>query len=1331
MTPRRRHPSGGTSSGGSDSGSSGTPKRPSSGTGRTGVDVSTDGIDTMAGRLRETGGRVDAVGTTLGGINVGPQSMGIVGGSFTGAAQSHVTTAKQHVTRTREAVQHAEDGTRTTAQSYRDTEATNAANLGNIQTDTDIPTTTRDTGATTPSAATTPTTGPVDTPPATRDPGDTTTPSTTESPNRPNRPEDTRTPEDERVCENDPIDVASGEMVLAHDDVELPGVLPLVLRRTHISSYRAGVSFGPSWAATVDQRLELDARGVVFLADDGMILVYPHPPEHGAVLPETGPRWPLSRTDTGYAIEPRGAGTTLHFAAAERGCHLAAVTDRNANRIDFDRDAAGTLTAVRHSGGYHLDVVREDGRLAELRLREADVAVVRYRHDGEGRLGEVVNSSGLPLRFDYDSAHRVTKWTDRNGEWYGYVYDADGRCVANHGSGGFLDGSFSYADGTTRFTDALGNVTIYRFDDRRRVIARTDPLGHTVTQEWDDADHVVARTDALGHTTRFTYDAAGNLVTTTRPDGTQSLAEYDGEGRITTFVGPDGGVWRQEYDARGNLAGETDPDGSVRRFRHDERGRRVAVTDALGNVRRIETNEAGVPVAVTDPTGATTRYTRDPFGRAVTVTDPLGRATRFSWTVEGRLLSRTRPDGATERWRYDAEGNEVSYVDPMGRVSSTRTTHFNLPVEETRPDGSTFRYVYDRTLRLSSVVDAGGREWRYTYDAAGNVVREVDFNGRELAYSYDAADRLVERVNGTGQAIGFTRDALGRIVARRSADDLTTLEYDPAGRLMRARNNDADLSYTRDALGRVLTETVNGRTVASVYDRLGRRVGRRTPTGTESRWGYDAGSRPVNLAVGTRALSFGYDAAGQEVSREFGGVVLAQTWDANQRLIAQAMTGAAGPVVRRGYRYQPDDNLAEVDDLVTGRRRYQTDQLGRVTSVDRGAWSERYAYDASGNIASDGASYEGTLVRTARDAHYEHDRQGRVVLRRRTRLSRKPDLWRYQWNSDDRLVAATTPDGQRWTYQYDPLGRRIAKQRLAADGSVAERVDFTWDGSVLAEQTHASGRTTSWEFDATSFRPLTQLERVRGADQTWVDERFYAIVTDLVGTPTELVDELGEVAWRHGSTLWGEPLTGPRHRADTPLRFPGQYFDAETGLHYNYLRHYDPVAGRYLSPDPLGLFGGPSPHAYVHNPTGWTDALGLTAESGGPEMMDPNDINFSQRSVTENSYAEVMANGDWRWNESPVHVMEVNGQLVSYDNRRLDAAREAGVPVGVVRVDPNAPHPESTTGKTWAEKFRERYRDPRNRGPNGEPVPDTGLPDRPQALPPGCGGGRRRRRGRR
>jgi RHS repeat-associated protein len=1152
-------------------------------------------------------------------------------------------------------------------------------------------------------------------------------PSTSDSPNRPKDPERESVPEEERVCENDPIDVVTGDMVLAHDDIELPGVLPLALRRTHVSSYRAGISFGRTWASTVDQRLEVDGQGVIFLAEDGMTLVYPDPAEGDleAVFPVAGPRWALSRTANEYVIRPHGSVTTLHFPAGQQVCPLAAITDDNDNRIDFDRDAGGAVTAVRHSGGYRLDAVRAAGHLAGFRMGE--VSLVQYAHDTDGRLTEVTNSSGRPMRFDYDHAGRLTKWTDRNGEWYRYVYDAQGRCVANEGSGGFLNGTFTYADDRTTFTDALGNATTYRINEHHRVVEITDGLGHTTTQEWDGDNRLAARTDPLGHTTRFTYDDTGNLVATTRPDGAQALAEYDPAGRVTAFVAPDGATWRHEYDQRGNLVTDTDPTGVVTRYTVNEHGHRVAITDALGNVRRIETNPAGLPLAVVDPNGARTRYDRDIFGRVTAVTDPLGRITRCAWTVEGRMLSLTRPDGGTERWRYDPEGNEVEHVDALGNVTRTRTTHFNLPTEETRPDGSTFRFAYDEALQLVSVTNAAGLTWEYTYDAAGNVVAERDFNGRELTYRHDAMGRLVERTNGAGQTVRLTRDALGRITERRGPDVHTRYSYDLVGRIERATGDGAELTFTRDAAGRVLTETVNGRTVSSTYDPLGRRIGRRTPTGMESRWGYDGASRPAQVAVGRHTMSFRYDAAGQEIGREVDDLVLTQAWDVNRRLVNQAMTASGGgAVVRRSYHYQGAE-LSAVDDAVAPRR-YGLDRLGRVTSVEGPQWTERYGYSATGNLASDATS-AGTLTMTARDADYSYDRQGRVVLRRRKRLSHKPDLWRYQWNSDDRLVGVTTPDGVRWTYLYDPLGRRIAKQRHAADGSVAERIDFAWDGSVLVEQTHSAGHTTSWEYDTASFRPLAQTERVRTADQTWVDQRFYAIVTDIVGTPTELVDEHGTVAWQGRANLWGDGVGAGT--ASTPLRFPGQYFDPESGLHYNYLRHYDPVSASYVSPDPLGLFGGPSPHGYVHNPTGWTDALGLT-ESNGQEFLDPEDINFSQRTVTENSYADAMRAGEWDWDRSPIHVMEVDGQLVSYDNRRLNAAREAGVPVRVERVNPNDVFPDPQTGqptrKTWAQKFQDRYRDPRNRGPNGEPVPDQGLRDRPTALPPGACGGRGRRR---
>ncbi|MFE1437859.1 RHS repeat-associated core domain-containing protein [Streptomyces sp. NPDC058739] len=236
----------------------------------------------------------------------------------------------------------------------------------------------------------------------------------------------------------------------------------------------------------------------------------------------------------------------------------------------------------------------------------------------------------------------------------------------------------------------------------------------------------------------------------------------------------------------------------------------------------------------------------------------------------------------------------------------------------------------------------------------------------------------------------------------------------------------------------------------------------------------------------------------------------------------------------------------------------------------------------------------------AGQVHYGYDSAGRVTERRRTRLSRKPDVWRYTWDAEDRLTSVTTPDGTVWRYLHDPLGRRVAKQRLAADGTtVVEETRFAWDGPDLVEQTtrrpgEPEETTLTWERDGT--HPVSQTERTALADapQTVIDERFYAVVTDLVGTPTELVTESGEIAWRADATLWGlsggDPGTGG---ARTPLRFPGQYDDPETGLHYNLFRHYDPLTAAYTSPDPLGLAAGPHARLYVLNPLHWVDYLGL------------------------------------------------------------------------------------------------------------------------------------------
>ncbi|MEU7434672.1 DUF6531 domain-containing protein [Streptomyces sioyaensis] len=1038
----------------------------------------------------------------------------------------------------------------------------------------------------------------------------------------------------------DPVDVATGRVFLRQTDISLPGTLPLSFVRRFESSYRAGRHLGTSWSSTVDQRLEIDERGIVFVTEDGRLLSYETPEPGERVLPAHGPRWPLMRTDQGdWAIEDCDTGHTRYFAEAVHAPGIALldeISDRNNNLITFDYDEAGTPLAIRHSAGYQLNLTADaHGHIADVYLADAaddgeDALVVSYGHDDVGNLTSVTYSSGIPTRFEYDSAHRLTAWVDTNESRYEYVYDDFSRCVAQGGTEGHLQYRYDY-DGVdpdtghrvTVATNSLGHRSRYLINGRLQVVAETDPLGNTTRITHDAHDRVLSTVDPLGRTARYTYDTEGRLRSVIRPDGIEFTTTYDAEGLSAAAAAPDGVGWYQEFDDRGNRTTVVSPDGTATHYAYTSNGHLASIADSLGSITRVECDSAGLPIVVTDSLGARTHYQRDAFGRVVSVTDSFGSTTRLTWDREGNLVARIESDGAAQFWSYDGEGNCTGHTDALGNVTSFEYGHFDRMTARTEPNGVRYEFTHDTELQLVQVTSPLGLVWRYQYDPAGRLESESDFDSRTLSYAYDSAGQLISRRNALGQRVLLTHDALGRVIAKESDSHVTTFQYDIDGRLLHAVGPDATLSYQRDAMGRVTSETVNGRTLSFAYDGSGRRVQRITPNGVLTSWAYDSLGRPRQMTGSGRSFDFEYDVMGRETSRQLGEFFsLSQTWNASGRLASQTVTGQRGIVQRREYSYRIDGNLTGIDDLLNGSRRFDLNPVGRVTRVEAGDWAETYTYDAMGNQthgvwpdrhpspdARGERAYESTRVVRAGAVRYEYDAQGRLILRQKTRLSRKPDVWRYAWDAEDRLTSVTTPDGSVWRYLYDPLGRRIAKQRFASDGEqVLDQVDFTWDGINLAEQTSISAGSsvcTTLTWDYRGLHPIAQTERKSFADasQAEVDQRFFAIVTDLVGTPTELIDEAGAIAWRMRSTLWGATAWTAHATAVTPLRFPGQYFDAETGLHYNFHRYYDPETARYITPDPLGLAPAPNPSAYVHNPHRWTDPLGLTPceEEGGTQ----------------------------------------------------------------------------------------------------------------------------------
>ena len=181
------------------------------------------------------------------------------------------------------------------------------------------------------------------------------------------------------------------------------------------------------------------------------------------------------------------------------------------------------------------------------------------------------------------------------------------------------------------------------------------------------------------------------------------------------------------------------------------------------------------------------------------------------------------------------------------------------------------------------------------------------------------------------------------------------------------------------------------------------------------------------------------------------------------------------------------------------------------------------------------------------------------------------------------------PNGSVANYKYDAFGRRVEKQVVTDSGSAT--TEFVWQGDkLIAESSDSSYQ--SYIYELGSFKPLAL---VKGEG---VDSQVYYYHLDQIGTPTDITNATGQSVWSVQYRAYGNVLKQHIEEVVNPLRFQGQYYDAETGLHYNRHRYYSPNSGRFITADPIGLAGGLNNYQYVVNPTGWVDPLGLSNTPG-------------------------------------------------------------------------------------------------------------------------------------
>jgi RHS repeat-associated protein len=940
------------------------------------------------------------------------------------------------------------------------------------------------------------------------------------------------------------------------------------------------------------------------------------------------------------------AGRATHVGYNRAG-HVSQVVDRQGQgqfyRYDYDRSTGESYVLIRTSAGMVKEVwydrqgetrrVAVNGRTVRKIVKDGRNLIIidekgnstRKEFDEWHNLTRVIHADGSQAAFTYDHRHqRPLRWTDPRGTVTSCAYDERGNLlrvteavgtsaertmICRYGEAGEVLSKTIAGD---EFTES--STTTFRYDADGNVVAIIDPEGNSSEfPGHDPMGNPLAVKDARGNVHRFSYNRMGWCVSETDPVGRSVLHEYDGAGnrtavtdaagrrftfayddhnrlaRLTAFSGESYGV---EYGVHQRPVKSVDPAGRELQFLYDNEGRLLEVSDSTGDETRLEYDlnadspaVSSQPLRIRRPT-STRHLEYDRRQRLVRVVDTASegaeRTRSWAYDANGNVTRWTDADGNTTTYRYDALNRLIQVVDAVGGV--TRRTYDArgnvLAVED--PTGSTTKFAYDRSNRLVKETRPLGQETGYSYDAGGNCTRVVDARGRATAFSYDALNRLVVREH---------------FMAEDPSAPVTTVtfHYDDVGNLVGYDDGKTTAAYRYDALGRRVEETVDygpfALTSAHSYLANGLKESFTAPDGTVHRYSYDAAGQLLAVSLPGRGdVTYGGHQGGLPSRIALpGGSVLDYAYDGWMRPVSAILTDPAGEELARTlYEHSPGGRIL-ARSSGSERTEYRYDGLGRLVEAAATAKGvEIYAFDAVGNrrsVADNGEawSYNGNHeILGSTELTYDHDAAGNLTRRRRGEQVE----FSYVHNVENRLIRVEDERGQALaSYYYDPFGRRLWKEvagvrtcyHYGDEGLIGE-----YDGAGRQLKSYGYAPGAGW-----GAAPVFQM----------VGDKVYWYPHHHLGTPQQILTSSGRVAWSADYEPFGR-VSITHGEIVNNLRFPGHYFDEETGLHYNWQRYYDPATGRYLERDPARE--GTNPYVYAANdPVNLTDSQGLCIDPSG------------------------------------------------------------------------------------------------------------------------------------
>ncbi len=893
---------------------------------------------------------------------------------------------------------------------------------------------------------------------------------------------------------------------------------------------------------------------------------------------------------------------------------MTSTTDPKGHRTDFVYDANGNQISET-DGNNNTTTYLFDGLNRSIKTTRADGAFIETIYNDYGEIVSTRDDEENNSSLVYDARGLVITQTDPLGDITTFTYDANGNTLTNTNDD-FETITYTY-DAMNRVIeviDRLGGSTVYTYDANGNRISMRDPLDRTTTYCYDALDRQTCVTDALNNTTTTAYDNNDNKLSMTDARGNTFSCVFNAADRIISLNGPMEYQVTYDYDVYGRLISETDANGNATTYTYDAVGQIATITNAAGETTSYTYDAMGNQTTVALPNGNSLSATYDSNDETTSSSGSGSGATNFSYDSRGNVLTQTDANNNVTTFQYDETGRLVARIDPSGQTTTYEYGSSSKPIRITDRNGNVTRYTYDANERLKRIVDAEGNRLIFGYDAVGNVISRRDGAGNVTTYSYDALNRLTGEFFADATSISYSYDAVGNMLSRTdnkgnttsyTYDDLNRLtlrdypgsnddsfSYDLGGRMLTAANSNTNISFSYDAANRKLSETLNGLTTTYSYNEALRTRTVSYPGGRVITYKENTDRQLVEIKEGgTTLVTFSYDAAQNLTGRSYpnNGTSTSYTYNANSLLLE--VFHDPNKFVAFTYTYDPEGNFEteRKNHHLQNSQKYFYDRTNQLKNYQEGTLNggvinpiltqTAYNYGASGNrsvVDRDGVITEyysnnmneytdiiqGAAVNPVYDANGNLTNDG---------------VNTYTYDYENRLTAVNS--GATATYDYDAFGRRVRKQ------SAAGTVYFLYDGINVIEERDGAGIV------------LATYVHGQGVDQVLCMDRAgdrYFYHENAIGSIAAITDKLGALVELYEYDPYGnvtiyDNAYNPRATSavGNPYYFTGRRLDEETGLHYFRARYYDGKHGRFISRDPIGIWGDPANggngYSYVAN----------------------------------------------------------------------------------------------------------------------------------------------------